>query len=255
MPALTFESLYASRCRNGEVYYWKPQDITNVGYTVEDSGVPDAIARILASAELLEVDVRHYVSKLVHSPQINDLPLAAKNLLISNLGDESVHYGQFLKAIDAYSVSDQVRIEAGCISEQWQQAEGHPLQKAAILEVGVFTACSLPILRRCGGHFLSKVSQMVSEDEQRHVATNLGVLKALGYNPFEYLSGLEELRKETVSWLLDGFNIKKWGINKDWVLKQSNSMTHEGRAPQLSAWTSAYVDAMPFENSNKLLAY
>jgi hypothetical protein len=254
--ATTFKSLYEKRCnKDGKPQYWKPRALPNVEMVVSDSGVPESIKKILASALFLEIDVRQYVSELFRDLEINQVSPICKALILSNIADESVHAAQFRYAIDAYPVNDIDLKEAEVISEAWKNAPGSPIEKAALLEVGVFVACSLPILLRCGGSSLARLSRMVAEDEQRHVATNLGVLQKFGYNPFSFSPELDKLRLQTIDWQIKSLNIKRWGINKDWFIDRSNEMVTSGASNALSDFTSFYQDDMPFEVSNAFLTY
>jgi len=267
MAGLTFQALYNNRCEelkneSGETYFkpyfWKPTEVPKRELTVQDSGVPESISRILAGALAFEVDVQEYtheVFRQVDKGDFGKVSNTVKKLLLSNVADESVHAQQIERAISAYPIANSDTQEASAISEAFKQAEGHPLQKAAILEIGVFVPCSLAILLRCGGNSLARVSRFIAQDEQRHVSTNLGLLAKFGFNPFEQTKSLDSLRKQTIDWLAKGLNIKQWGIDDNWIQKQSDLMVTTGRSQALDAWTSAYQDDMPFEINNKFLVY
>jgi len=255
MTSIGFQRLYNDRCRGGKPHYWKVEKLSKTNYAVDDSGIDGVISRVIASALLLEIDVKEYIKDVVTKLQDNDVSPAARLLLESNINDENVHYNQFVKAADAHTVDKQDTTDAIALSKQWYKADAHPLQKAALLEVGVFVAASLPVILRCGDHGLAWTSQMVASDEQRHVATNLGCLHKLGYHPNCFPSELENLRKDTIAWLIGDFTVKQWGLSKDWFIKQSDMMVGEGFSPALEMFTSAYRDTMPFEVSNTELVY
>jgi hypothetical protein len=253
MQKVSFKYLYEKRCRDGKPYYWKPQEIIKMPLLEE--GATDQIGATLAAAELLEVDVQEYISETFRNDERSSgrISPTAKKLLLSNIADESVHATQFRKASETYGYKDADWIVADSISQEWLDAPGHPLQKAALLEIGVFVACSLPLLLRFGSNSLGWVAKMVAEDEQRHVATNLGILTQLGYDPFDYPAELTKLRESTVAWLTQDLKINE--INQDWFLKRSEEMATQGFSEELQRFTSMSRDVMPFEVSNKTLVY
>jgi hypothetical protein len=255
MTTIGFQRLYQDRCRAGKPHYWKVEKLSKTNYAVDDSGIDGVISRVIAASLVMEIDVREYIKDVVTKLKDNDVSPAARLLLESNINDENVHYNQFVRAQEAHKVLDTDLGDAFLLSEQWINADAHPLQKAALLEVGVFVSASLPVILRCGDHGLAWLSQMVAGDEQRHVATNLGCLQKLGMNPFEFPENLESLRRETISWLIGDFKVKEWGLSNDWFIKQSDSMVSQGYSAPLEMFTSAYRDTMPFEVSNTELVY
>ena len=123
MRRITFKKLYENRCKNGKPHYWKTQEIQNTGLAKEGQSLN--ISRVLASAEELELDVREFIAETFRNSAVTGW---GKELLRSNIADESVHATQFRKAAIAYPVPRGEKITAKNIGQAWNEAPGHPLQ-------------------------------------------------------------------------------------------------------------------------------
>lgn len=254
----TFQDLYNARCdNNGKPVRWTPQPLNAVKLPIESDGVPEALQRVLASSQYLEIDVAQYLAEGWKSDirGKNKIPVFAEKLLESNIPDESVHLAQFEYAIKAYPVQQQYLDEAQQISQMWADNDSHPLLKATVLELGVFVPCSLPLLLRVGGLSLGWVGQMVSQDEQRHQATGRAVCSLLGISPYKVSNSLDELRRSTIRWIMGDSFIKRWGYGVEWFLGQSEIVSRGAIAPELSKWTNIPKYKPPFESENRFQGY
>lgn len=252
---ITIDTIYASRCENGKPKYWKPTDLPAYPLKIEDQGVPEVLQRVLASGLQLELDVREWVSECWRKLNAVDESNLLTKLLLSNIADESVHYHQLKKASKVLEIPEKYQQQAAEISETFENHPASPLEKAALIERGYFIPASLAPLLKFGGLSLGWTAQMIGVDEQRHSATNIYALKKLGYDPFKPPPSLIKVLMQALDWLLDGLNVIKLGINKDWLIKQSLLMIEYGNAPDLSAWTSAHRYKRPFETENRMLVY
>ncbi|MDF5715481.1 MAG: hypothetical protein PUP93_16750 [Rhizonema sp. NSF051] len=249
----SIRSLYESRCRNGAPYYWQPQEITKSPFAFNgEFGIKKSLERILASSEYLEIDVAQYTGETWKKLQGEVSPIC-KELLHSNIADEGVHSQQISKALKTYEVDANTIAEAKSLSEQWRSLPDSAIEKATALEIGVFLAASLPIMLRCGGHSLTWIATQISRDEQRHAATNRYITNKLYSNNFS--EQLQELVKESVTWIVGDLDIKQWKVNKDWFLQQSQQLMDTGIAPKLSQFTSASRYSPPFEDENSRFDY
>jgi len=251
---VTFQQLYNARCdKSGNPHYWKPQPISATPFAFDgDFGIRESLEKILASSDYLEIDVREYTGEVWRKLQ-GEVSPTCKKLLQRNVHDETVHSDAIKLCCAAYPVSEKVRQEAQNISERWRSACGHPIQKAYLLEVSVFLACSLPLLLRTGGHSLTWVTTQISRDEQVHVALNKYLsVKLCGA---EIPEELRQLRRDTVAWLTDGLDIAQWRINQKWFLDRSDEMVSQGASRKLTGFTSASRYAPPFEDENSKLGY
>lgn len=248
----TFQALYESRCKDGKPHRWTPQPLQQAKLPVLTDGIPEALERVLASAIYLEIDVAQYLAEGWKSDikGKNSIPEYAEKLIESNIPDESVHLAQFEHAIAAYPVRQKFIDEAQQLSEQWRDNDSHPLLKATILELGVFVPCSLPLLLRVGGLSLGWVGQMVSQDEQRHQATGRAVCSLLKMNPYKPSVKLQELREQTIRWIVGDGYLKRWQYSVEWFLEQSRIVSSGNNSKELSRWTNIPRYTPPFEWDN-----
>lgn len=260
---ITFDSLLRSRCNEaGKPEYWRPTKPRYTPFQWDEYGIPQVIERVLALQLALELPV----GKFVREASSAELPVSdtIKRLLLSNIVDEDVHYRAFKHAADIYPVSSTSQAEADAIAQHWIDAPGHPIEKPALLETGVFTP-ALAFLQVCGGQSLQSVAAQVARDEQRHTATNRGVCKKLGINPGEPAPHLEALRHDTLDWLFDGLSVPAeapgpWffeaNFDKDFLVTESGNLIKHGFSPclnQLLIGGAIYVP--PFEKENAEQSY
>lgn len=264
MPRITFDSLLADRCdESGKPEYWRPSVPKPTPYQWETYGIPGAIERVLALQLALELPVGQFVAEASRS----ELPVSSvtKKLLLSNIADENVHFYAFKYASQIYPISDLIAQEAECIARSWSEMLGHPIEKPALLECGVFTP-ALAFLQICGGQSLASIAGQIAKDEQRHVATNRGVMRKLGLDPGSPAKHLDALCHETLSWLFDGLLVpcqasnRSWlfesDFDKDFLIQESSNLVKFGFSPGLNRLLiggSIYVP--PFEKENSEQAY
>lgn len=238
--------------RNGKArgFEWKPQPIPGLPLR-EENGIPETIHRIISLALKLELEVGEWIAETGNKVEV--LPQSARELLNSNIADETVHFKAFSYAATHYTNflnADMVDKEAQQIADMWINDKAHPLDKAATTETGVFL-CSLTALRIYGGEALSTLSANVSRDEQRHVFTNRGLLLDLGYNPADSADRLMKPIQETLDWCFQDLRGVKY--DKNFFVTESNNLVRNGSSRELTKLTNAAMDVAPFETDNTLL--
>lgn len=244
MATATYKSMLDSRVE------WKAHGINRTPLEFSDESLPQTIERILSLGLVLEMPVGAFVGEATK----RDLPISqdAKNLLLSNIKDETIHYRAFQECAKVYPVSQQTMSEAENICKAWESLESHPLHVAGLLENGVFLA-SLAVLNLCGGHSLGRVAANVSRDEQRHVATNRSILGEIGIDMYQHQSKIERLRRQTIDWCFDGFSVGDLGIDKDWILEQSTLLSRDGESREMTELTMGSLYYPDFETEARLL--
>lgn len=253
---ISLQDLYARKCKQGDTpHFWTPQELDNHNlYFDGDFGIKETICRILSLADCLEIDVSFYIGEFLRKLDDKSTSPIVLKLLKAFIKDEAVHAHQIKYALRTYPVSDWHNNEAKLISEEWKNAEGHPLQKSSTLEVGVFLGCSLPILLRLGGHSLLWVSEMIAQDEFLHVAAGRGILNKMGYKVSQ---NLIELQRKTVAYITEMLNIPAqhfgFEVNGEWFLQESCQLIFEGNSQPLTRWTDVSIYRAKFENSNKFM--
>jgi hypothetical protein len=212
-----------------------------------DNGVPETIEKVMALALTLELPVGEWIGDVTKSElDISDI---AKDLLLSNIADEAVHYRAFKFASEDYLKNSHYIQEADYIFDEWNNQGYHPLEKAYYAEVGVFLV-SLAVMRIFGGETLSTLASNVSRDEMRHVASNGGILADIGYDTSIY-NKIENTVNQTLDWLLSDLTVP--GLDKSFFMEQSNQLIRNRYAPELEQLTSGADDRSPFEEPNSLL--
>lgn len=239
--------------------YWHPQIIDRVPYTLHadatrvcDSnwGVHEVIQRILALGLELELPVGEFVADYLTTEERSSLRL----LLKSNVADEAHHFRGFQLAVEAYPLSEDVKVEAKVVSDRWMaMKESTPsIALAAALEIGVFLP-SLAALRLFGGSSLARMADGISRDEYRHAAVNRMLVDRSGYN----LIDLSQLTLSTVVWVFQGLDIPEsvLGVNVNWEFfeKASHDLIQTGSANQLDDLVNYADHLLPFEISNHKL--
>lgn len=257
VSTVTFKELYDDRCQNNKPFYWKPQSMRATPLEFQgDYGIEETVKRLIAAGLALEMPVGEFISAATKK----DLPIPsdARDLLISNIGDEGVHFRAFKEAAKAYPVSDALMQEAEAVTKAWQEAPGHEIEKAEILEAGIFL-CTLSVFRVVGGESLTTLSIQISKDEARHVATNRGVLPYLGIDPTKPRPELDKLRVETMNWLLEPLKVpaNQYGFYRDmdfeFLKEQSDLLLSTGRSTDLEELTEGANYSPPFESRNAAL--
>ncbi len=248
---LSYDSLLTSRLnyRSGKArgFEWQAVKMPATKLEQYDQGVPETIGKIIAIALKLELPVGEWVADATKR-ELNINPVA-KDLLLSNIADETVHYKAFEFAADDYLYDSRYLNEAQLIYEDIDSLSDHPLYKSYYCEVGAFLV-SLAVLRVFGGESLSIMSANVSRDEYRHVAGNGGVLRDLGYDIHTY-APIRKKIFDILDWLL--FDLCVPGLNKKFFMEQSRLLIENGRAPELEMVVDGANDFSLFEHSNALL--
>lgn len=245
--SVTFAQLISNKRR------WNPISVSATPFEFQDDSIPQVIERALALGLALEMPVGAFVG----SATKGELPVSndARQVLLSNITDETNHMRQFQLLANAYPVSTKVQLEADFICDTWQSVNAHPLLKAGLCENGVFLA-SLGLLLIAGGDSISKAVSRISEDEQRHVGTNRACLTKLGYDLAKPETTIDNIRKETNAWLYQGLNIDELGIDAQWMIEQADLLTYTGQASELSELTKDSFYTPDFETeAHKLYGY
>lgn len=260
-----YDTLLKSRSlSNGVPHFWKPEPIVASPLCIfsdEDQpidpswGVEEAIKKIISLGLFLELPVGEWVQSARRSEL--QIPDVAKKLLHTNIADEASHDRGFRYAAEVYDVTPYLS-EAEKISKVWLDDPSHPMVKACSAETGVFL-CSLALLRLAGGQSLARMSEQISRDESRHVATNWLILKDLGYDPTKPSTSISEAITETIDYVFDGVCIpgeeigEIFAFDKDFMLRSSASLMSTGLAPELDSLMSVATYTPNFESSNSLV--
>jgi hypothetical protein len=166
--------------------------------------------------------------------------------LLSNMEDENKHDKALGFIVDAHGVDHRAEREAENIRKAWLSAPEHPVLKTAILERSVFFVL-LPFFRFNGDVGIRTVASDISRDEQTHTALHAMVAHDIGEKT---TPALNKLRRATVAWAMDklGSSSDKH-LNKDFWMRQSDSLYHQGKAPGLADTQRARMPCF-FETSN-----
>jgi hypothetical protein len=162
---------------------WQPVQ-TEAGKVKE--GAEETIYRALAIRHM-ELPVGDFIKDALK----NDVPEAARNLLLSNIQDEEKH-DLALGYIDeekhdlalgyianSLGVDETAEAEALKLRDAWNAHPDHTILKAMVAERAIFFVL-LPFFRFNGDAGLRTVSADISRDEQVHVACNSLVSRELG---------------------------------------------------------------------------
>lgn len=248
---LSYDSLLTSRInyRNGKArgFEWQAVKMPATKLEQYDQGVPQTIGKIIALALKLELPVGEWVGHATKREL--DINPVARDLLLSNIADETVHYKAFEYAAQDYLYDDNYLNEAQLIYDGIDKMSDHPLYKSYYCEIGAFLV-SLAVLRVFGGETLAFLGANVSRDEYRHVAGNGGVLRDLGFDIYTY-APIRKKIVEILDWLL--FDLCVPGLNKKFFMEQSKLLIEDGRAPELEMIVDGANDYSLFEHSNVLL--
>jgi len=166
--------------------------------------------------------------------------------LQSNMADEDKHDRALNFIVDVHGVNDGAEREAERIREAWLSDPSHPILKTAILERSVFFVL-LPFFRFCGDVGIRTVASDISRDEQTHTALHAMCAHDIGEKT---TPALNKLRRAAVAWAMDklGHSSDKH-LNKEFWMRQSDSLYHQGKAPGLVETQRARMPCF-FETSN-----
>ena len=166
--------------------------------------------------------------------------------LRSNMNDEDKHDRALQFIVDVHGSDLKAEREAERIRQAWLDLPEHPILKTAILERSVFFVL-LPFFRFCGDVGIRTVASDISRDEQTHTAIHAMVAHDIGEKT---TPALNKLRRATVAWAMDclGHSPDKH-LNKDFWMRQSDSLYFQGKAPGLADTQRARMPCF-FETSN-----
>ena len=220
---------------------WTPTEV-NKGDLLKPEA-EDTLKRCLA-LRTLELPVKEMLSQGLERELPDDPGVIPA--LQSNQRDEDKHDLALGYIVSAHGTDDRAEREAAAIRKAWLDLPEHPILKTAILERSVFFVL-LPFFRFTGDVGIRTVASDISRDEQVHTALHAMVAHDLGYKA---TPSLNKLRKATVHWAMDllGSSDDKH-LNKDFWLKQSDNLFHQGKAPGLVDTQRARVPSF-FETSN-----
>lgn len=166
--------------------------------------------------------------------------------LHSNMADETKHDLALNYIVDVHGSDARAEREVHAIRKAWLESPEHPILKTAILERSVFFVL-LPFFRFNGDVGIRTVASDISRDEQTHTALHAMVAHDIGEKT---TPALNKLRRATVAWAMDklGHSSDKY-LNKDFWMRQSDSLYYQGKAPGLVETQRARMPAF-FETSN-----
>jgi hypothetical protein len=207
------------------------------------AGAEETIYRCLA-LRTLELPVKDMLSQGLERHLPDDPGVIPA--LLSNMKDEDRHDQALGFIVDAHGVDHGAEREAENIRKAWLAAPEHPVLKTAILERSVFFVL-LPFFRFNGDVGIRTVASDISRDEQTHTALHAMVAHDIGEKT---TPALNKLRRATVAWAMDklGHSSDKH-LNKDFWMRQSDSLYFQGKAPGLADTQRARMPAF-FETSN-----
>jgi hypothetical protein len=170
----------------------------------------------------------------------------------SNMADEERHDLALGYVADAHGMDAKAEAEAMRIRQAWIDHPAHPIVKVATIERSLFFTI-LPFFRFNGDKGLRTVASDISRDEICHSFCNTKIAEESGE---EYSNSLNKLRKMTALWIYDklGSSSNKY-LDKDFWLRQSDSLFFSGKAPELNETRASTVPAFFETNSLNLPAY
>ena len=206
-------------------------------------GAEDTLKRCLA-LRTLELPVKEMLQQGLERELPDDPGIIPA--LRSNQSDEDKHDRALQFIVDVHGVDERAEREAERIRKAWLSDPSHPILKTAILERSVFFVL-LPFFRFNGDMGIRTVASDISRDEQTHTLIHAMVAHDLGEKT---TPALDKLRKATVHWAMDqlGVSDNKY-LNKDFWLRASDNLYHQGKATELVETQRARMPAF-FEASN-----
>lgn len=233
--------------------HWTPFNVTREKLDATNPEMEQGIYKAIALALALEMPVGEWIGDAINTPTFKEaLAPSAVTLLKSNIKDETNHYRAFKILEGVYPEVKQYNAEAIAIHQRWDALSSHPLAKSCYAETGVFLI-SLAVLMLYGGNSIGNIAQNVSKDEQIHVATNNAILRTLGLDNEATTSTINNLRQETLYWLLGDFQDNGLGLDFDFFNDQSKQLISHQSAPDLSELTTHHSYTPPFEHRNQIL--
>ena len=210
------------------------------------SGAEDTISRCLA-LRCLEIPVKEFIVDGLARKESLAIGEDGIRTLSRNILDEEKHDLAFNNCVKIYADYDSsLEKQAEQIRDAWLNHPDFPITKAAVLENGVFFV-ALPIYRLFGSSSMRTTAIDVSADEVGHVQSHRYAAMLTNFKPSR---SLDKLRKDTVAWIVDKFNVP--GHTKDKFIKASDDLMYRGITPQLEETKSYQVFAF-FEKSNQVL--
>lgn len=207
-------------------------------------GSEEALYRAL-SLRCLEIPVKEFLQQGLEK-ELPPVPGVAEALM-SNQLDEDKHDLGLNYVVAAHGSDSKSEREAAKIKAAWLASPEHPLLKASILERSVFFVL-LPFFRFNGDVGIRTLAADISRDEQTHVALHGMVCHDLG---LKTTTNLNRLRRATVAWVMEPLkaNVENKWLDKEFWLKQSDSLYANGKAEGLADTQRARMPAF-FEASN-----
>ncbi len=205
-------------------------------------GSEETIRRALAVRHM-ELPVGEWITAGLR----NEVPEHARQILASNVEDETNHDLALGYVADAHGIDPESEAEILKLRAAWDAHPDHTILKALVAERSIFFVL-LPFFRFNGDASLRTVSADVSRDETIHVSSHSLVCKEMGWTPSP---SLDKLRKATINWILQplGTNTTDRYLDKKFWLDSSDRLMYEGKAPELSETKRARQIAF-FEHSN-----
>lgn len=172
--------------------------------------------------------------------------------IYSNIQDEERHDEALNYVAAAHGTDEQAEREALHIRQAWADHPAHPIAKVATLERSLFFTI-LPFFRFNGDKGLRTVASDISRDEICHSFCNTKIAQECGE---EHNNSLNKLRKMTALWIYDklGSSPNKY-LDKDFWLRQSDSLYLSGKAPELQATRASTMPCFFESNSLNLPQY
>ena len=221
----------------------RPWQAVPVGKGVVAEGSEETIFKALALRHL-EMPVK----ELLEQGLARELPSTPGivEALRSNQEDEERHDEALSYIATAHGTDAKAEKEVMNILKAWMDHPAHPIHKASILERSIFFV-ALPFFRQNGDMGMRTVSADISRDERVHTAIHGMVAKELGE---EDSQSLNKLRAATAAWLFErlGKSEVQW-LNKEFWLRQSESLFFTGKAPEMAVTRSSRQVAF-FESPN-----
>jgi hypothetical protein len=221
----------------------RPWQAVAVDKGMVQEGSEATLGKLLALRHL-ELPVKDFLEQGLE----RDLPSTpgVVEALRHNQEDEQRHDQALNYIVAAHGSDEKAEKEVEGILKAWQEHPAHPILKAAILERSIFFVV-LPFFRFNGDMGIRTVAADISRDEITHVGVHSLVAKELNENAGQ---SLNKLRRATALWAFDalGMSENKW-LNKDFWLKQSDSLFEKGKADGLAETQRSRMPAF-FEAAN-----
>ena len=225
---------------------WQAMPVTG-GLFVD--GAEETIFRALAIRHL-ELPVKDMLLEGLKRDLPNTPGLIAS--IESNILDEERHDLALNYVAQAHGIDEKAEKEALRIRQAWIDHPAFPIAKVAVLERSLFFTI-LPFFRFNGDKGLRTVASDVSRDEICHAFCHTQICEEMGE---KYGESLNKLRKMTALWIYDklGKSSNKY-LDKDFWLRQSDSLFLSGKAPELNGTTASVMPSFFETNALNLPAY